>query len=165
LIIGSCLADFLGRYLEFIGSTFITVGCLLVSFFLSLLAFYESLVYIKLTTWISSGVLHIDWEFMFDSLIVCAAVTWAHYALLARARNHILTALISTVGLATLFTTSRILEYVNAHKRGIYGSCVFMTIRFHGFHVFVGTLVFFVIIILNHLMNTHYFGFKSAFWY
>lgn len=102
---------------------------------------------------------------MFDSLIVCAAVTWAHYALLARARNHILTALISTVGLATLFTTSRILEYVNAHKRGIYGSCVFMTIRFHGFHVFVGTLVFFVIIILNHLMNTHYFGFKSAFWY
>jgi NADH-ubiquinone oxidoreductase chain 5 len=78
-ITGSCLAGLFGRYLGFIGSAFITTSCLLVSFFLSLLAFYEvafceSSVYIKLTTWISSGVLHINWGFMFDSLTVCMCI-------------------------------------------------------------------------------------------
>lgn len=82
-IIGSCLAGLFGRYLGSLGSAFITTSCLVLSFLLSLFAFYEvalfeSPVYIKLTTWISSEVLNIDWGFMFDSLTVsmCIIVTF-----------------------------------------------------------------------------------------
>jgi NADH-ubiquinone oxidoreductase chain 5 len=82
-IIGSCLAGLFGRYIGSFGSAFITTSCLLLSFFLSLFVFYEvalfeSPVHIKLNTWISSEVLHIDWGFMFDSLTVsmCIIVTF-----------------------------------------------------------------------------------------
>lgn len=82
-VIGSCLAGLFGRHLGSRGSASITTGCLLFSFFLSLFAFYEVAlvgcpVYIKLHTWISSEVLHIDWGFMFDSLTVsmCVIVTF-----------------------------------------------------------------------------------------
>ena len=35
-------------------------------------------VFVKLSTWISSEVLHVDWGFMFDSLtvIMCVVVTF-----------------------------------------------------------------------------------------
>ena len=82
-IIGSCLAGLFGRYLGSKGSSIITTSCLFVSFFLALFAFYEvglmnCFVYVKLSTWISSEVLHIDWGFMFDSLTVtmCVVVTF-----------------------------------------------------------------------------------------
>ena len=82
-IIGSSFAGLFGRHLGSWGSAFITTSCLVVSFLLSFFAFYEvglfgSPVYIKLTTWISSEVLHIDWGFMFDSLTVsmCVIVTF-----------------------------------------------------------------------------------------
>lgn len=82
-IIGSSFAGLFGRHLGSWGAAFITTSCLVVSFLLSLFAFYEvglfgSPVYIKLTTWISSEVLHIDWGFMFDSLTVsmCVIVTF-----------------------------------------------------------------------------------------
>jgi NADH-ubiquinone oxidoreductase chain 5 len=82
-IIGSCLAGLFGRYLGSWGSAFITTSCLIVSFCLSILLFYEVAlcgcpVYIKLSTWISSEVLNIDWGFMFDSLTVsmCVIVTF-----------------------------------------------------------------------------------------
>jgi NADH-ubiquinone oxidoreductase chain 5 len=83
LLLGSCLAGLFGRYLGSWGSAIITTGCLFFSFLLSFFAFYEvaligCFVYIKLTTWISSEVLNIDWGFMFDSLTVtmCIVVTF-----------------------------------------------------------------------------------------
>lgn len=85
-IIGSCLAGLFGRHLGSWGSAVITTSCLFFSFLLSLFAFYEvALVgcctYIKLTTWISSDVLNIDWGFMFDSLTVsmCVVVTFISF--------------------------------------------------------------------------------------
>jgi len=85
-IIGSCLAGLFGRYLGSWGSAFITTGCLFLSLLLSLFAFYEvalvgCFVYIKLTTWISSEVLNVDWGFMFDSLTVtmCVVVTFVSF--------------------------------------------------------------------------------------
>ncbi len=81
--IGSCIAGLFGRHLGSLGSAFITTSCLFISFFISLFAFYEvalkgCFVYIKLTTWISSEVLNVDWGFMFDSLTVsmCVVVTF-----------------------------------------------------------------------------------------
>jgi NADH-ubiquinone oxidoreductase chain 5 len=85
-IIGSCLAGFFGRYLGSWGSSFITTSCLFLSFVISLFVFYEvvffdSFVYIKLITWISSETLHVDWGFMFDSLtsIMCVIVTFISF--------------------------------------------------------------------------------------
>lgn len=82
-IIGSCLAGLFGRHLGSWGSAFITTSCLFLSLFLSFFAFYEVAligcpVYIKLTSWISSETLNIDWGFMFDSLTVsmCVVVTF-----------------------------------------------------------------------------------------
>jgi cytochrome c oxidase subunit 3 len=100
-----------------------------------------------------------------------ATVTWAHHALLARAKKHTLVALIFTLILAVLFTCLQGLEYVNAPfniSDGVYGSCFYMATGFHGFHVFVGTIALFVSfirIILNHFTNKHHFGFESAIWY
>jgi NADH-ubiquinone oxidoreductase chain 5 len=82
-LIGSCIAGLFGRHLGSLGSAFITTTCLFMSFLISLFAFYEvalygCFVYIKLTTWISSEVLNVDWGFMFDSLTVsmCVVVTF-----------------------------------------------------------------------------------------
>lgn len=100
-----------------------------------------------------------------------ATVTWAHHALLARAKKHTLVALIFTLILAILFTCLQGLEYVNAPfniSDSVYGSCFYMATGFHGFHVFIGTLallVSFIRIILNHFTNKHHFGFESAIWY
>lgn len=71
--IGSCFAGLFGKHLGPLGSIFVTTSCLFLSLFISFFIFYEvalsnSVVYIKLTTWISSEVLHVDWGFMFDSL-------------------------------------------------------------------------------------------------
>jgi NADH-ubiquinone oxidoreductase chain 5 len=85
-LIGSCFAGLFGRYLGSHGSAIITTGCLFLSFIISLFAFYEvaligCFVYIKLTTWISSEVLNVDWGFMFDSLTVtmCVVVTFISF--------------------------------------------------------------------------------------
>ena len=100
-----------------------------------------------------------------------ATVTWAHHALLARAKRHTLLALIFTIALASVFTCFQGLEYVNAPfniSDGVYGSCFYMATGFHGFHVFVGTIaliVSFIRIVLNHFTNKHHFGFESAIWY
>jgi len=100
-----------------------------------------------------------------------ATVTWAHHALLARAKKHTLIALIFTLILAILFTSLQGFEYINAPfniSDGVYGSCFYMATGFHGFHVFIGTIaifVSFVRIILNHFTNKHHFGFEAAIWY
>ena len=85
-IIGSCLAGLFGRHLGSWGSAILATSCLFVSFLLSLFVFYEvalvgCFVYIKLATWISSEVLHIDWGFMFDSLTasMCVVVTFISF--------------------------------------------------------------------------------------
>ena len=100
-----------------------------------------------------------------------ATVTWAHHALLARAKKHTLFALMFTIVLAVLFTCLQGLEYINAPfniSDGVYGSCFYMTTGFHGFHVFIGTLALLVSlirIVLNHFTNKHHVGFESAIWY
>ena len=82
-LIGSFSAGLFGRKLGPNGSCIVTVVCLMLTFMLSLMAFYEvalmgSPVYIKLATWIDSEVLNIDWGFLFDSLtvVMCCVVTF-----------------------------------------------------------------------------------------
>ena len=82
-LIGFLTAGLFGRYIGPKGSAFITTTCLIITFMLSLFAFYEvglmeSNTYIRLGTWLSSETLLINWGFMFDSLtvIMCIVVTF-----------------------------------------------------------------------------------------
>nr|YP_010208836.1 NADH dehydrogenase subunit 5 [Skeletonema grevillei]UBA16146.1 NADH dehydrogenase subunit 5 [Skeletonema grevillei] len=82
-LIGSCCAGLFGRKLGPYGASYVTVTCLLITFFLSLFAFYEvslvgSCVYIKFVPWINSELLNVDWGFLFDSLtvVMCCVVTF-----------------------------------------------------------------------------------------
>lgn len=82
-LVGSCCAGLFGRFLGPFGSSYITVTCLIVTFCISLFAFFEvalanCCVYIKLAPWINSELLNVDWGFMFDSLtvVMCCVVTF-----------------------------------------------------------------------------------------
>jgi cytochrome c oxidase subunit 3 len=76
-----------------------------------------------------------------------ATVTWAHHALLARAKRHTLVAFMFTFNFSYFVTGLQGFEYVNAPfniSDGVYGSCFYMATGFHGFHTFVGTIALFV---------------------
>lgn len=82
-LIGSIAAGMFGRVLGPTGSSLVAVVCLCTTFLSSAFIFFEaalsgSPVYIKLVTWIDSGVFQADWGFMFDSLtaIMCCVVTF-----------------------------------------------------------------------------------------
>ena len=100
-----------------------------------------------------------------------ATVTWAHHAIIVRAKKQALFSLILTLILATLFTSLQVVEYLDSPftiSDSVFGSCFFMTTGFHGFHVFIGTIFLFISflrIIFNHFTSTHHFGFEAAAWY
>ena len=100
-----------------------------------------------------------------------ATVTWAHHAIIVRAKKQALIGLLLTLILAVLFTGLQVVEYFEAPfsiSDSVFGSCFFMLTGFHGFHVFVGTIALFISflrIIYNHFTSTHHFGFESAAWY
>ena len=98
-------------------------------------------------------------------------VTWAHHAVIIKAKKHAIIALLLTLVLAFLFSLLQSFEYLNVPfsiSDSIYGSCFFLLTGFHGFHVLIGTialLVSLVRIVLNHYTNKHHFGFEAAIWY
>ena len=100
-----------------------------------------------------------------------ATVTWAHHAIIVRAKKQALIGLLLTLILAILFTGLQGLEYFEAPftiSDSVFGSCFYMATGFHGFHVFIGTVSLFVSmmrIVFNHFTSTHHFGFESAAWY
>ena len=82
-LLGSISAGLFGRFLGHSGSPIVTTGCLFFTLISSLFSFYEvalldCCVFINLTSWINSELLHVDWGFMFDSLTVtmCCVVTF-----------------------------------------------------------------------------------------
>ena len=100
-----------------------------------------------------------------------ATVTWAHHAIIIRAKKQAITGLILTIILASIFTMFQGIEYFDAPftiSDSVYGSTFYLATGFHGFHVFIGTICLFIAlirIILNHFTATHHFGFESAAWY
>ena len=100
-----------------------------------------------------------------------ATVTWAHHAIIVRAKKQAIIALLFTVLLATIFTLLQGMEYIDAPfniNDSVFGSCFYMATGFHGFHVFIGTcclIVSLLRIVYNHFTSTHHFGFESAAWY
>lgn len=100
-----------------------------------------------------------------------ATITWAHHAVLIRAKKHTILAFMITIIFAILFTMLQYFEYINAPfsiSDGIYGSCFFMATGFHGAHVGIGTIAIIVTlfrVILNHFTNKHHFGLEASIWY
>lgn len=98
-------------------------------------------------------------------------VTWAHHALINRAKKQFIVALLWTLILALIFTSLQALEYFESPftiSDGVYGSCFFMTTGFHGFHVIIGTIFLFVSLVrlvFSHFTNSHHFGFEAGAWY
>merc|ERR1712157_335650 len=101
----------------------------------------------------SSGIPLTNTFFLLSSGIT---VTWAHHAIISRAKIH-----------AILFTGLQVFEYLEAPftmADSVYGSCFYITTGFHGFHVIIGTcflFVSFIRILFNHLTNSHHFGFEA----
>jgi len=99
----------------------------------------------------SSGIPLTNTFFLLSSGVT---VTWAHHAIISRAKKHAIVALIATLVLATLFTGLQVLEYLEAPftmTDSVYGSCFYITTGFHGFHVVIGTFFFICFFCSNNL--------------
>jgi cytochrome c oxidase subunit III len=104
-----------------------------------------------------------------------ATVTWAHWGLLKNNRGQLVVGLALTVALGIAFITLQAYEYVHAYqelgltlKAGIYGATFFMLTGFHGFHVTMGTIMLFVILLramAGHFKPDNHFGFEAVAWY
>jgi len=104
-----------------------------------------------------------------------ATVTWAHWGLLKNNRSQLVVGLLLTVALGIAFITLQAYEYAHAYKElgltlgtGIYGATFFMLTGFHGFHVTMGTIMLFVILvrsIAGHFKPDNHFGFEAVAWY
>jgi NADH-ubiquinone oxidoreductase chain 5 len=74
-LLASTVAGLLGRKLGSTGAQTITISSLAITSVMVIFAFYEvgicgSPVYIKLPSWVDSGLLNVSWGFSFDSLTV-----------------------------------------------------------------------------------------------
>ena len=104
-----------------------------------------------------------------------ATVTWAHWALKLNKRGQLIAGLALTVALGAVFIALQAVEYGHAYHElgltlnaGIYGATFFMLTGFHGFHVSMGTLMLFVILVRSirgHFKPDHHFAFEAVAWY
>jgi cytochrome c oxidase subunit III len=104
-----------------------------------------------------------------------ATVTWAHWGLLKNNRGQLIAGLALTVALGIAFISLQAYEYVHAYHElglkltaGIYGATFFMLTGFHGFHVTMGTIMLFVILMRSmagHFTPENHFGFEAVAWY
>ncbi len=100
-----------------------------------------------------------------------ASVTYAHHALSKGDRKGLIWGLIFTVTLGIIFTILQAVEYSHAgfnFAHNMYGSTFFMATGFHGFHVIIGTIFLFVVLIRamkGHFTPKQHFGFEAAAWY
>ena len=102
-------------------------------------------------------------------------LTIAHHALIAGKRAQCIGFMWLTVLLGVTFLGFQAFEYFHAYTElnlklssGAYGSTFFMLTGFHGFHVFVGTLMLLFITIRlmkGHFATERHFGFEGAAWY
>ena len=102
-------------------------------------------------------------------------LTIAHHALIANKRVKTIAFMWMTVLLGVIFLVCQGVEYYEAYHHlnlkltsGVYGSTFFMLTGFHGFHVFVGTLMLLFITLRlqkGHFTPERHFGFEGAAWY
>jgi cytochrome c oxidase subunit 3 len=114
----------------------------------------------------------------FNTLILLTSgvtITIAHWGLIKNNRRQLVTWLAATVLLGAIFLGFQIYEYGHAYRdlnlkltSGAYGATFFLLTGFHGFHVTLGTIMLFVILmrcIRGHFTPDHHFGFEGVAWY
>lgn len=79
-LLGACLSGFFGRQFGSLGSSKLTIVCILFSLLAILILFieiiiYRSLVYVNLFYWVDSEFLNVYWSFLFDSLTIIMCFT------------------------------------------------------------------------------------------
>jgi heme/copper-type cytochrome/quinol oxidase subunit 3 len=100
-----------------------------------------------------------------------ATITWAHHAVLMGRRDSAIFATMLTWQLGLLFLACQMTEYHHAAytlSSGVYGSTFFMLTGFHGFHVFIGSLMLMWLtwrLSKGDFSPTHHFYFEAAAWY
>jgi len=102
-------------------------------------------------------------------------VTIAHHALRAGHRKPLILWLAATVALGIAFLFFQYEEYYHAYTEmgltidsGIYGSTFYLLTGFHGFHVTMGTLMLFIMLIRaikDHFTPDKHFAFEAVAWY
>lgn len=102
-------------------------------------------------------------------------ITIAHHALIAAERARTILFMWCTVALGSVFLGVQAYEYFHAYTElnlklssGIYGSTFFMLTGFHGFHVFMGTIMLITMTLRlqkGHFTPEKHFGFEGAAWY
>lgn len=102
-------------------------------------------------------------------------ITWAHHALRAGNRHHLMMGMLMTVALGVTFLCCQAYEYYEAYTHmgltldaGIYGSTFFMLTGFHGLHVTIGTTMLIIITLRckrGHFTPERHFGFEGVAWY
>ena len=102
-------------------------------------------------------------------------LTISHWALKAGDKSKTVLWLAATVALGAIFLGFQAYEYIHAYHElnltlgsGIYGSTFFMLTGFHGFHVTIGTVMLFVIMLRAnkaHFSHENHFAFEAVAWY
>jgi cytochrome c oxidase subunit 3 len=102
-------------------------------------------------------------------------LTFAHHALKDNKRGATAFWLAATVLLGVVFMGFQVFEYMHAYKdlnlkltSGIFGSTFFMLTGYHGFHVTIGAIMLFVVLIRvlkGHFTPENHFAFEGAAWY
>ncbi|CAN5245003.1 cytochrome c oxidase subunit 3 [soil metagenome] len=102
-------------------------------------------------------------------------ITWAHHALIAGNRRHLILGMLLTVLLGVTFLGAQAYEYIEAYSEhnlkltsGVFGSTFYLLTGFHGFHVTVGTIMLITILVRcmkGHFTPEHHFAFEGVAWY
>jgi len=102
-------------------------------------------------------------------------ITIAHHAIRDNDRSKTILFMWMTVLCGAVFLTLQGYEYYHAYAElnlkltsGIFGSTFFMLTGFHGFHVFLGTLMLIIITLRlhkGHFTAERHFGFEGVAWY
>ena len=102
-------------------------------------------------------------------------LTISHWGLKKGNRGQMNLWLFLTIALGATFLGFQVYEYIHAYQElgltlgaGIYGATFFMLTGFHGFHVTIGTIMLFVILmrcLKGHFKPDHHFAFEAVSWY
>ena len=108
-------------------------------------------------------------------LISSITLYFAHVSLENGKRFALKCFLLLTVLLGWLFLFFQGEEYIHAYEEmnlrldsGIYGNTFFMLTGFHGLHVFLGSIILFVVwirILKGQMTSEHHFAFQAGAWY
>ncbi|MEO9944750.1 cytochrome c oxidase subunit 3 [Paraglaciecola sp.] len=110
-------------------------------------------------------------------ILMVSSVTchMAHVALEENKRKYLKIWLSLTVILGCIFLALQVEEYIHAYTEmgltldaGIYGNTFFMLTGFHGFHVTLGTVILFIMLLRvfkGHFTPDNHFAFQAGSWY